>query len=90
MRKAKCLRCGKPFIPKRTGLKTLPISRCCPICQVRNLLDALDVMTPPWLLDHQTKNPQLLPTDPGPGRSHVPASGQKPKAGSKRLRRSGS
>ncbi len=57
--KALCLRCGKPFIPKPTKLKTIKLTRHCETCQCRNLFDALDMPTPPELLDKYTKHPTL-------------------------------
>jgi hypothetical protein len=42
-------------------LKVLKFTTCCPTCQARNLFDALDLPTPPFLLDRHTKIPQLLP-----------------------------
>lgn len=52
-----CRRCGQPFTPKPTKLKTIPMTRCCETCACRNLLDGLDLPTPPSLLDRQTKHP---------------------------------
>ena len=56
---AACQRCGKPFQPKPTKLKTIPMTRCCETCQCKNLFDGLDMPTPPSLLDRHTKHPTL-------------------------------
>lgn len=57
--KKNCPRCGKPFVPERTKLKTLPWTRHCKVCRVRNMFDGMDLPTPPDLLDEYTKNPTL-------------------------------
>lgn len=57
--KANCKRCGKLFEPKPTKLKSIPLTTCCGNCAVRNLFDALDLPTPPELLDKYTKIPTL-------------------------------
>jgi hypothetical protein len=54
-----CRRCGKPFTPKPTKLKTIPMTRCCETCACRNFFDGLDLPTPPSLLDAHTKHPAL-------------------------------
>lgn len=54
-----CARCGQPFVPKPTELKTIPMTRMCEDCLVRNLFDALDMPTPPELLDRHSKIPTL-------------------------------
>ena len=59
MMSAKCRRCGRSFTPKPTGLQKQPMSRMCDTCKVRNLLDLLDLPTPPELLDPHSKNPTL-------------------------------
>lgn len=59
MRKKLCKRCGKPFTPRRTPLKTRRWTQCCDVCGVRNLHDALGLPTPPELLDAYTKHPTL-------------------------------
>jgi hypothetical protein len=60
-----CARCGKPFTPERTKLKTVPWTRCCQMCALRNFLDGCDLPTPPCLLDHSTKNPSLTEREYG-------------------------
>lgn len=52
-----CPRCGKPFEPSAKA--AFPESPCCPICQVRNIYDSLDLPTPPHLLDQHTRLPTL-------------------------------
>lgn len=59
MKPATCRRCGNRFVPKPTGIKSVPWSRCCETCGVRNLFDGLGMKTPPELLDYYTKNPAL-------------------------------
>lgn len=59
MKQKICKRCGHLFTPRRTSLKTLKWTRCCDVCGVRNLHDALDLPTPPELLDVHTKHPTL-------------------------------
>lgn len=54
-----CRRCGEPFTPEPTGLKNMPLTRCCDPCKLRNLHDGLDLPTPPDLLDKHTKHPTL-------------------------------
>ncbi len=54
-----CKRCGKPFVPKPTRIKTVPMTRHCEHCFARNLIDGMDLPTPPDLLDRYTKNPAL-------------------------------
>lgn len=54
----RCARCGRPFNPMGTAFKGRKM-RCCTNCQARNLFDALDMPTPPELLDPYTKNPTL-------------------------------
>jgi hypothetical protein len=57
MNMTKCPRCGKPFKPEKIDFSW---TRCCQTCRVRNFLDALELETPPALLDKYTKVPQLL------------------------------
>lgn len=53
-----CKRCGKPYSPRwLAGLQKF--SACCESCGVRNLFDALDLPTPPVMLDKFTKHPTL-------------------------------
>jgi hypothetical protein len=53
-----CLRCGKPFYPRwLDGLNKW--NSCCRQCGMRNLLDGLDMPTPPIMLDAKTKHPTL-------------------------------
>lgn len=59
MKTALCKRCGEPFNPKPTKLKTTPMTRCCETCSVRNIFDGLDLPTPPELLDRHSKLPTL-------------------------------
>lgn len=56
MKKCVCKRCGALFQPRLT---TLGMTKCCPDCACRNLLDGLDLPTPPILLDRHTKHPTL-------------------------------
>lgn len=56
---AACARCGKPFQPKPTKLKKIPMTRCCETCQCKNFFDGLDLPTPPSLIDRHTKHPTL-------------------------------
>lgn len=56
---ANCKRCGQPFQPQPTKLKTIKYTRCCDTCKVRNLFDGLDMPTPPEFLDKYTKHPTL-------------------------------
>lgn len=58
-----CLRCGAPFIPRKTSLKTLPLTRHCDTCGCRNLFDALGLPTPPELLDKHTIKPTLTESE---------------------------
>lgn len=58
-----CLRCGKPFTPEPTRLNTVPMTRHCPLCRKRNMLDGLGLITPPMLLDKFTVNPALTDED---------------------------
>lgn len=55
-----CERCGQSLIAA-SGLVTLGnlIVGCCEECQLRNVLDRLDLPTPPELLDHHTRIPAL-------------------------------
>lgn len=59
----KCKRCGKPFEPRPTRLKGIPMTRCCEECACRNFFDGLDLPTHPSLLDKHTKNPTLTPEE---------------------------
>lgn len=53
-----CPRCHKPFVPiPIPELKRL--SSFCDTCSARNLLDSLDLPTPPALLDSFSKHPTL-------------------------------
>ena len=53
-----CKRCQKPFEPR--WLKELrKQSECCIDCSYRNLMDGLDLPTPPEYLDRHTKHPTL-------------------------------
>lgn len=53
-----CQRCGKPFMPEwLEGLGQW--QRCCNMCRVRNLSDALDMPTHPAFIDKHTKHPVL-------------------------------
>lgn len=54
-----CKRCGKPFTPEPSRLKAMGMTRCCKQCQFRNLMDGLDIPTPPAMLDRHTKVPTL-------------------------------
>jgi len=56
-----CKRCGKLFDPNKgiTGPNPLIEPRHCSICQTRNLLDGLDMPTPPDLLDKHSRHPTL-------------------------------
>ncbi len=54
-----CLRCGNPFTPEPTRLKTIPMTRHCQRCHTRNVLDGLGLPTPPELLDRFSRNPAL-------------------------------
>jgi len=56
---AACIRCGKPFKPEPTGLQITKMSTCCDECKFRNLMDGLDLPTPPEMLDRHTKLPTL-------------------------------
>lgn len=59
MKRKRCKRCGQLFKPKRLPLKHRPWSTHCDVCGVRNLFDALNLPTPPELLDIHTKIPSL-------------------------------
>lgn len=53
-----CPRCGNPFEPIK--LKALgKMSRFCDTCGLRNIIDGLDMPTPPELLDSHSKIPTL-------------------------------
>ena len=56
---AECKRCGKIFQPKQTKLRTHKMTTCCEACEFRNILDGLDLPTPPSMVDRHTKNPTL-------------------------------
>jgi hypothetical protein len=59
MNTSTCPRCGNQFTPQPTGIKLMPMTRHCDDCRFRNLLDGLDLPTPPEYLDHHTKHPTL-------------------------------
>jgi len=53
-----CTRCNKPYSPRwLAGLNKF--SNCCDPCGLRNIFDALDLPTPPEMLDKHTKIPTL-------------------------------
>lgn len=61
-----CLRCGKPFDPEAVKRELKGFGRgpgfeprFCVTCMVRNMTDALDLPTPPRLLDKFSKHPTL-------------------------------
>lgn len=56
-----CKRCGALFDPKKgiAGPNPLIKPRHCTTCQTRNLIDGLDMPTPPALLDKFTRHPTL-------------------------------
>lgn len=55
---SKCNRCNRLFEPEYNE-KYQYYSRCCKNCGYRNLMDFLDIPTPPELLDKYTKIPCL-------------------------------
>lgn len=55
---SKCSRCGQMFRLQNTGFGFL-LTKCCENCLFKNLLDALNMPTPPDLLDRYTKHPTL-------------------------------
>lgn len=57
--KANCKRCNVEFTPRPTRLKFRPMTDHCNTCMARNILDGLDLPTPPELLDRFTKHPAL-------------------------------
>lgn len=56
-----CKRCGDNFDPEDGLMGKSPLiePRHCKTCQTRNLLDGLDLPTPPELLDKHSKHPTL-------------------------------
>lgn len=56
-----CKRCGDPFDPEKgiAGPNPLIKPRHCSLCQTRNLIDGLDLPTPPILLDKHSRHPTL-------------------------------
>jgi hypothetical protein len=55
-----CLRCHDLFIPKEITIGELKIeAKFCEDCQYRNVIDALDLPTPPEMLDQFTIKPCL-------------------------------
>lgn len=53
----RCRRCGREFEPAR--LMGRVKANCCEECLFRNLVDFLDLPTPPDLLDRFTAHPTL-------------------------------
>ena len=55
-----CKRCGEPFESATIDAGTLQIKLShCETCQTRNFMDALNLPTPPELIDMHSKRPTL-------------------------------